>query len=100
MRIIIDPIDGTRGLMYDKRSAFFLAGAAPNRGDSTTLQDIEVAAMVELPTTRSRGHRQASHGCTAQPVPHRQQSGSWSAASVSGSVSGVRSSATVESFLS
>ncbi|RJP33340.1 MAG: hypothetical protein C4527_04630 [Candidatus Omnitrophota bacterium] len=54
LRIIIDPIDGTRGLMYDKRSAFFLAGSAPNRGDSTTLQDIEVAAMVELPTTRSR----------------------------------------------
>jgi len=26
--VLIDPIDGTRGLMYDKRSAWMLAGAA------------------------------------------------------------------------
>ncbi|HOL93227.1 MAG TPA: inositol monophosphatase family protein [bacterium] len=52
-RIILDPIDGTRGIMYDKRSAFFLAGAAPNRGETATLQDIEIAVMVELPTSRS-----------------------------------------------
>ncbi len=54
LRIMIDPIDGTRGLMYDKRSAFFLAGAACNRGNDTFLKDIEVAVMVELPTSRSR----------------------------------------------
>ena len=53
LRVIMDPIDGTRGLMYDKRSAFFLAGAAPNRGEATCLADIEVAVMVEIPTTRS-----------------------------------------------
>ncbi len=53
LRVIMDPIDGTRGLMYDKRSAFYLAGAAPNRGDATRLSDIEVAVMVEIPTTRS-----------------------------------------------
>ncbi len=52
-RIIIDPIDGTRGIMYDKRSAFFLAGAAPNKGNTTRLSDIEVAVMTELPTSRS-----------------------------------------------
>ncbi|MDQ4139997.1 MAG: hypothetical protein M3142_05685 [Bacteroidota bacterium] len=52
-RLIIDPIDGTRGIMYDKRSAFFLAGAAPNKGPETCLQDIEVAVMTELPTSRS-----------------------------------------------
>lgn len=52
LRIIIDPIDGTRGLMYDKRSAFFLAGAAPNKGDTTNLIDIEVAVMVELPVSK------------------------------------------------
>lgn len=51
-RIIIDPIDGTRGIMYNKRSAFFLAGVAPNKGGETSLQDIEVAVMVELPTTK------------------------------------------------
>lgn len=53
VRIIIDPIDGTRGIMYDKRSAFFLAAAAPNKGDSTSLNDIEIALMTELPTSRS-----------------------------------------------
>ncbi|MBZ0258460.1 hypothetical protein K8I31_20505, partial [bacterium] len=52
LRVIMDPIDGTRGIMYDKRSAFYLAGAAPNRGDGQTLQDIEAAVMVELPTSR------------------------------------------------
>ncbi|NNE36399.1 MAG: hypothetical protein HKN13_14275 [Rhodothermales bacterium] len=53
LRIIIDPIDGTRPIMYDKRSAFFLAGASVNRGESTTLADVEVAVMVEIPTTRA-----------------------------------------------
>src|SRR5579883_3134633 len=40
-RIIVDPIDGTRGLMYQKRSAWILTGVAPNRGDETNLSDIE-----------------------------------------------------------
>ncbi len=51
-RVLLDPIDGTRGLMYDKRSAFFLAGAAPNRGIGTRLRDIEVSVMVEISTSR------------------------------------------------
>ncbi|MGC9326483.1 MAG: inositol monophosphatase family protein, partial [Candidatus Hinthialibacter sp.] len=53
-RILMDPIDGTRGIMYDKRSAFFLAGAAPNKGESTSLRDVAASVMVELPTSRSR----------------------------------------------
>jgi fructose-1,6-bisphosphatase/inositol monophosphatase family enzyme len=52
IRVIIDPIDGTRGIMYDKRSAWALAGVAPNRGDATRLSDIEVAVMTELPTSK------------------------------------------------
>lgn len=51
-KIILDPIDGTRGIMYDKRAAWFLAGAAPQRGTATRLSEIEVAVMVELPTTK------------------------------------------------
>jgi hypothetical protein len=51
-KIILDPIDGTRGLMYDKRAAWFLAGVAPQRGSATRLLDIEVAVMVELPTMK------------------------------------------------
>lgn len=39
-RIIADPIDGTRCLMYQKRSAWILTGAAPNRGNATCLTDI------------------------------------------------------------
>jgi hypothetical protein len=52
IRVIIDPIDGTRGIMYDKRPAWALAGVAPNKGPSTKLRDIEVAVMTELPTSK------------------------------------------------
>jgi len=48
-RVIVDPIDGTRGLMYQKRSAWILTGIAPNRGGETNLQDIEVAVQTEIP---------------------------------------------------
>ena len=51
-KCIIDPIDGTRGIMYDKRSAWMLAGIAPQRGAATRLLDIVVAAMTELPTSK------------------------------------------------
>lgn len=51
-KCILDPIDGTRGLMYDKRAAWILAGIAPQRGARTSLGDIVVAAMTELPTSR------------------------------------------------
>jgi fructose-1,6-bisphosphatase/inositol monophosphatase family enzyme len=51
-KCIIDPIDGTRGVMYDKRSAFILAAVAPQRGARTHLGDIVVAAMTELPTSK------------------------------------------------
>lgn len=51
-KCIIDPIDGTRGLMYDKRSAWILTGLAPQRGARTTIADIVVAVMTELPTSK------------------------------------------------
>jgi hypothetical protein len=46
---IVDTIDGTRGLMYDKRSAWALAAVAPFGG---TLRDVVAVAMAELPTTK------------------------------------------------
>jgi fructose-1,6-bisphosphatase/inositol monophosphatase family enzyme len=52
LRVIVDPIDGTRGIMYDKRPAWALAGVAPNKGPGTRLRDIEVAVMSELPTSK------------------------------------------------
>ncbi len=51
-RIILDPIDGTRGLMYQKRSAWVLTGVAPNRGPATSLQDIELAVQTEIPLVK------------------------------------------------
>ena len=51
-RIIIDPIDGTRGLMYQKRSAWILTGVAPNRGTETSLRDIEFAVQTEIPLVK------------------------------------------------
>lgn len=54
VRVLIDPIDGTRGLMFDKRSAWFLAAVAPDRGPGTRLTDLTHAVMVELPTSRQQ----------------------------------------------
>ena len=51
-RIIVDPIDGTRGIMYQKRSAWVLTGVAPNRGPQTGLQDIELAVQTEIPLVK------------------------------------------------
>jgi fructose-1,6-bisphosphatase/inositol monophosphatase family enzyme len=51
-RLIVDPIDGTRAIMYDKRSAWILSGIAPNRGPATRMDEIEVAMKTEVPTTK------------------------------------------------
>jgi hypothetical protein len=82
-RLLVDPIDGTRGLMYDKRSAWCLMGAAPDRGTQTRLGDVELAVMTELPTTRqatsdvlwaiagqgAKGERQDLRTGAVQPLP-------------------------------
>lgn len=52
-KLILDPIDGTRGLMYEKRSGWSLAALAPQRGPRTTTADLTVAAMTELPTAKA-----------------------------------------------
>ena len=51
-RVVVDPIDGTRGLMYQKRSAWVLTGVAPNRGAGTGLEDIELAVQTEIPLVK------------------------------------------------
>lgn len=51
-RIIVDPIDGTRGLMFQKRSAWILTGVAPNKGPETNLADIELAIQTEIPLVK------------------------------------------------
>lgn len=52
-KLILDPIDGTRGLMFDKRSAWSLAALAPQRHARNTLADLFVAAMTELPVAKA-----------------------------------------------
>ena len=54
--LIVDPIDGTRGLMYNKRSAWLLSGVALVRPDGAvpSLREITVAMQTELPTSRAR----------------------------------------------
>ncbi|MEO6052846.1 MAG: inositol monophosphatase [Chthoniobacterales bacterium] len=69
-KCIIDPIDGTRGIMYDKRSAWALIALAPQQGADTRLSHITVAAMTELPTSKQWRADQISavrgQGITAQ----------------------------------
>ena len=50
--VMIDPIDGTRNLMYDKRAAWFLATVAPAEDGPPSLARCVAAAMVELPTSK------------------------------------------------
>jgi hypothetical protein len=51
-QLIVDPIDGTRGLMFDKRSAWVLAGVAPNHSVQTRLSHISVAMQAEIPVSK------------------------------------------------
>jgi fructose-1,6-bisphosphatase/inositol monophosphatase family enzyme len=48
-RIVVDPIDGTRGLMHQKRPGWILTGVAPNCGNTTSLADIVLAVQTEIP---------------------------------------------------
>ncbi len=71
-KCLLDPIDGTRCLMHDKRSAWVLGGIAPQLGPETWLSDIVAAAMTELPTTKQWRTDQLSAvkggGVTAESV--------------------------------
>lgn len=51
-RVIVDPVDGTRGLMYQKRSAWILTGVAPNAGPASSLRDVVLAAQTEIPLVK------------------------------------------------
>jgi fructose-1,6-bisphosphatase/inositol monophosphatase family enzyme len=48
--VIVDPIDGTRGLMYQKRPAWILTGVAP--GADASLSDVVLAVQTELPLVK------------------------------------------------
>lgn len=71
-RFLVDPIDGTRGLMYQKRSAWILTGVAPNHGAETRLRDIVLAVQTEIPLLKQHLSDQIwairGHGTTARRV--------------------------------
>jgi fructose-1,6-bisphosphatase/inositol monophosphatase family enzyme len=50
--VIVDPIDGTRGLMVQKRPAWVLTGVAPYRDGRETLADITLAVQSEIPLVK------------------------------------------------
>jgi hypothetical protein len=47
--VVVDPIDGTRGLMYQKRSAWILTGVVSTPSDEATLEEIDLAVQTEIP---------------------------------------------------
>jgi len=79
-RIIVDPIDGTREIMYQKRSAWVLTGVAPNRGPATGLQDIEFAVQTEIPIIKQHLSDElwAIRGEGAQAERYNRLSGEYS----------------------
>ncbi|MFH0943973.1 MAG: hypothetical protein V2A76_02145 [Planctomycetota bacterium] len=56
LRIIIDPIDGTRNLANDMRSAWILTGVARDRGERTSTRDIFLALQSEIPQRDRRSY--------------------------------------------
>jgi fructose-1,6-bisphosphatase/inositol monophosphatase family enzyme len=51
--VLVDPIDGTRGLMFQKRSAWILTGVAPHRaGITPTLANVRLAVQTEIPLVK------------------------------------------------
>jgi hypothetical protein len=61
---LVDPVDGTRPLLAGKRSAWVLLGAGRH---ARTLEDLEVGAMVEVPTARAAVGRVAWAVAGARP---------------------------------
>ncbi len=51
-RLLVDPLDGTRPFMFDKRSGWILSGLAPDEGPGTRLGRVFLAVMTEVPPTR------------------------------------------------
>ena len=75
--IIVDPIDGTRGVMYQKRSAWVLTGVARNRGPETSLRDIVLAVQTEIPLVKQHLSDQiwAVRGEGVQALRHNRLTG-------------------------
>jgi len=56
-RIVIDPIDGTRNLMTDLRSAWTVVGLAGAGAEQPTMKDVELGIVSEIPDSRAARYR-------------------------------------------
>ncbi len=72
---IVDPVDGSRNLMFDKRSGWVLAAVAPatlgaDGLPGSRLTDVVASVMTEIPTTRSwrADQYRATRGCGPDDV--------------------------------
>ncbi len=59
-RIVIDPVDGTRNLMADLRSAWTVIGLAPPGRGEPRLAELELGLVSELPDSRAARFRTLS----------------------------------------
>lgn len=57
-RIALDPIDGTRNLMCDLRSAWTVVSFAPPGSTAPRLSDVSLGIVSEIPDTRGGRYRQ------------------------------------------
>lgn len=53
-RIVVDPIDGTRNLMADLRSAWTVIGACRPGSDAPRQRDVVLGVLTEIPDSRGR----------------------------------------------
>ena len=69
-RISVDPIDGTRVLMTDLRSAWSVIGLAGPGADVPRLAEVEIGVLSEIPDTRAGSFRRLAAsrgaGCTLE----------------------------------
>lgn len=69
-RISVDPVDGTRVLMTDLRSAWSVIGLAGPGEDVPRLSEVAVAVLSEIPDSRAESFRRLSAsrgaGCTLE----------------------------------
>jgi fructose-1,6-bisphosphatase/inositol monophosphatase family enzyme len=56
-RVVIDPVDGTRNLMMDLRSAWTVIGLAGPGPDQPRQGEVELGIVAELPDSRARAWR-------------------------------------------
>lgn len=76
-RIVVDPIDGTRNLMTDLRSAFSVVALAGPGADAPRQAEIQLGLLSEIPTTRAASWRRlhAARGAACWWEEHALVSG-------------------------